>query len=179
VQRNVLRQDPDGTCRLVAGEETETIRCGLVFPSIGYQVQPLKGVPFDAAAGTVEHRRGQVLDRGVAVPGLFVTGWAKRGPHGVIGANKPDAQETVRCLLEAQKAGLLPSPTAVDDLAVTLVTEGVDCVSYADWQLLDALEVEAGRPEGRPRRKFTDFDSMLTALANSDRAEEELAVGEC
>ena len=174
----VRRSPIPGRAIAPTGSPDEVVPCGLVFVSAGYRVQPLPGAPFDEALGSVPHRRGQVVRAGGGsdaegeVPGLFVTGWAKRGPRGVIGSNKPDAQETVRTLLEAFRAGRLPSPIAPDDdVEAALASRGVPVVSYPDWKLLDGLEVEAGRPEGRPRRKFTDAASMLEALslAHPDR----------
>lgn len=165
VVRNELVPGPDGIPRLAPTGELDEIPCGLVFTSIGYGVQPLAGVPFDADRGFVPHVRGQVVSGDECVPGLFVAGWAKRGPRGVIGSNKPDAQETVRTLVDAYKAGRLPAPQAVPDVEDALASAGVRFVSYPDWKLLDGLEVEAGRPAGRPRRKFSDALSMLEALA--------------
>jgi ferredoxin--NADP+ reductase len=167
VSRNGLVPGPDGLPRLTPTGPTEDIPCGLVFLSIGYGVQPMAGVPFDAVRGCVPHERGQVLEGQAAVPGLFVTGWAKRGPRGVIGSNKPDAQETVRTLIAAHRAGQLRAPEVEQDVEAALSAAGVRFVSYPDWKLLDGLEVEAGRPAGRPRRKFADARSMLEALART------------
>ncbi|MGC4115371.1 MAG: FAD-dependent oxidoreductase [Myxococcales bacterium] len=169
VARNALLPGPDGVPRLTPTGQTEDIPCGAVFTSIGYGVQPFPGVPFDAARGCVSHRRGQVTDEsGQPVPGLFVAGWAKRGPRGVIGSNKPDAQETVRTLIDAARAKSLPEPQLLgEDIVAALSRSGVRCVSFPDWKLLDGFEVEAGRSEGRPRRKFTDAGAMLEALAQA------------
>ncbi|MBI5545869.1 MAG: FAD-dependent oxidoreductase [Deltaproteobacteria bacterium] len=178
VRRNRLVRGPDGLGRLEAIGQSELVECGLVFRSIGYRVQAFQGVPFDSAAGVVPHRHGQVMREGVPEPGLFVTGWAKRGPRGVIGSNKPDAQETARCLLEAYHAGALPPPRCGQDVEALLSSRKVPFVSYPEWQLLDSLEVEAGRAAGRPRRKFTDAPSMLRALAEGDQGDAERAGGE-
>ena len=166
LQRNRMEKSPSGSWQLVPEGPTELLEAGLVFSSIGYQVEPLPDAPFDPKGGVVPHRRGQVLDGGAPVPGLFVTGWAKRGPHGVIGANKPDAQETTRCLLEAWRAQALPAPQG-EEIEALLQSRGVAFVSYPDWRLLDTLEVDAGQDAGRPRRKFVDAESMLRALAQS------------
>jgi ferredoxin--NADP+ reductase len=153
-------------------DETETLACGIVFRSIGYRVQPLPGVPYDAEWSVIPHDRGQVLDArdGAPVPGLFVAGWAKRGPSGVIGTNKPDASETVGMLLDAKAAGTLPAPSG-SDIGDLLTGRGIDYVSYEDWKMIDALEVQAGEDAGRPRVKFDTVEAMLEALAE-DRTHE-------
>jgi ferredoxin--NADP+ reductase len=150
----------------------EDLPCGLVFRAIGYKVVPVPGVPFDEASGTVPHERGQVVDqeRGQPVPGLFVTGWAKRGPQGVIGTNKPDATETVQSLFAAWEKGALPQPAREEadaDIGKLLDERRILYVTYSDWKLLDQIEVEAGAAEGRPRKKFTDSAAMLYAIASA------------
>ena len=95
-----------------------------------------------------------------------MVGWAKRGPTGVIGTNKPDAVETVNSLLDDMRAGRLegaanPDPRAVVEL---LDARGVRCVTNDEWQTLNALELAKGKEEGRPRVKFTDLDEMLAVL---------------
>ena len=89
--------------RAVPTEERETIPCGIVFRSVGYQGVPLPGLPFDEGSATIPNEGGRVE------PGLYVAGWIKRGPSGVIGTNKKDATETVALLLDDARAGLLPS----------------------------------------------------------------------
>ena len=137
--------------------------------AIGYKVIPLPGVPYDEATASIPHELGQVLQApgGHAAPGLFVTGWAKRGPSGVIGTNKPDAAETVASLLAVANRGGLPTPRGGEDIEAILAARGVPFVTFSDWKLLDSLEVESGKEEGRPRRKFTDVPSMLAALGRA------------
>lgn len=164
--RNRLVRRADGSVAAQATDERELIPCGTVFRSIGYAVAPVPGVPYDAERHRIPHALGQVLDAdGVAVPGLFVAGWAKRGPSGVIGTNKPDAVETVHTLLSALAAGELPEPAAAD-VTELLNERDVRYVSYDQWKLLDELETHAGEVEGRPRVKFRDVASMLQALAS-------------
>ncbi len=100
------------------------------------------------------------------ISGEYVTGWIKRGPSGIIGTNKPDSVETAALLLEDVTTGKSwhpanPYPEAVEAL---LETRGVEYVTYADWQALDAEEVTRGAVLGRPRLKFTTIEDMLAAI---------------
>ena len=86
--------------------EFETLDAQMVLRSVGYQSVPLPGVPFDTRASVVPNAQGRVLgEDGAPLPGEYVAGWLKRGPTGVIGTNKSDAAETVRCLLEDLAGG--------------------------------------------------------------------------
>jgi ferredoxin--NADP+ reductase len=166
--RNVLVQSEDGSLRPRATDETETIPVGLVFRSIGYKGVALPGVPFDERGGLIPNQHGRVIDlqTKAAVPGVYVVGWIKRGPSGVIGTNKPDAVETVERLLEDARTGQLFAPARTDRTAIEtlLTTRGVDYDTYADWQALDALEQANGQALGRPRLKFSRVEDMLEAV---------------
>jgi ferredoxin--NADP+ reductase len=109
-----------------------------------------------------------VLDpnTGHPVAGEYTGGWIKRGPSGVIGTNKPDAAETVTCMLEDLGRGAVldpPAPTAAAADALVRSRQP-QYVSYDDWRHLDRIEVERGRAEGRPRVKLTRLDEILGAL---------------
>jgi ferredoxin--NADP+ reductase len=175
--RNMAQRRDDGRISVVPTTDSQELRCGVVFRSIGYRVTPVPGVPYDEAHSAIPHRGGQVLTAagGPALLGLFVSGWAKRGPTGVIGTNKPDANETVQALLEARRAGTLPQPSA-RDVADLLRERAVAFVSFSDWKLLDELEISAGRVYGRPRRKMTEVATMLAALDNAAVESEAAAV---
>jgi ferredoxin--NADP+ reductase len=168
IARNALVRTETGYVTVRPTGEEERLECDAVFRAIGYMVTAVPGVPYDEARQTIPHDRGQVLESpgGTPVPGLFVAGWAKRGPTGIIGTNKPDAAETVQTLLAAWRAGALPTPSA-GDVVDLLAARGVRYVTYEDWKLLDQLETEAGSREGRPRVKFTDVEEMLLALAGA------------
>jgi len=153
----------------VAAEGTgvvEELPVGLVVRAVGYRSLPLAEVPFDEKRAIVPNERGRVVDpaTGAAVPGLYVTGWVKRGPTGLIGSNKPDGAETAAAMLEdlpATAAAQEGSPDGVDRL---LAERGVRCVDFAQWRRLDQLEVERGRAQGRPRIKLGSVAEMLAAL---------------
>jgi ferredoxin--NADP+ reductase len=156
IVRNELVEE-DG--RIVARPtgETETIPCGLVLRSVGYQGVALPGVPFD-------ERRGIIPNTGGRVDGAertYAAGWIKRGPSGVIGTNKKDASETVELLLADARAGTLARIDSTQRLEALLDAKGAAYVEYAGWQAIDAAERAAGEPRGRPRVKLTAWEQLL------------------
>jgi ferredoxin/flavodoxin---NADP+ reductase len=165
VERNELVRDDEGNLRATPTGETETIECGLVLRSIGYRGVPLDDVPFDEGRAVIPNDGGHVLDGpgGGLVPGQYVTGWIKRGPSGVIGTNKKDANETVAMLVADLEAGALPDvedprPEALDEL---LAERGVEPVTQAGWEEIDRHERESGEPHGRPRVKLAHLEKLL------------------
>lgn len=163
LEKNVLVGEPFRQ-RAMATEEREEIACGLVFRSVGYRGVPIPGVPFDDSRGVFPNEDGRILDRGDAVPGLYCAGWIKRGPSGIIGTNKPDSQKTVQgLLLDVPKLEPCEVPSS-DALRELLGSRGVRAVSFADWQKIDAAEIERGQAVGKPREKFTRIEEMLAVL---------------
>lgn len=161
--RNRLEGEPS---RQVAREtgEIEELACGVLFRSIGYRGVPIAGVPFDNDRGIFPNREGRIVDGQNVVPGLYVAGWIKRGPTGIIGTNREDGVATVKSLLaDLPNLGAGDKPGA-DGLQALLKNRGVRVVSYADWQKIDAAEVRRGETEGKPREKFTRVSEMLTAI---------------
>lgn len=169
--RNRLTAGTGGGTRAEPTGEFEELPVGLVFRSVGYRGVALPGVPFDEKAGTIPNERGRVMDRaaGRPVTGVYVAGWIKRGPSGVIGTNKPDAAETADTMLADLAAGAVLAPAEPSaEAADALVRRARPAViSFADWQTLDRLEVERGKALGRPRLKFTHVDEMLARLART------------
>ena len=166
IVRNELVADEDGRVRPVATDEREIVPCGVVFRSVGYLGVPLAALPFDERRGTMPNEGGRVLGAvGAPLPGVYAAGWIKRGPTGVIGTNKKDATETIALLLEDAREGRLPEPEhANGDAPVELLVErGVEFVSYAGWEAIDAVERAAGGPHGRPRIKLCTWDELLGA----------------
>ncbi len=165
--KNELYPHDSGELRARATGDYETIPVGLVFRSIGYHGVSLPGVPFDGWNGVIPNEQGRIIGKNrMPVVGEYVTGWIKRGPTGIIGTNKPDAYETVQHVLKDIERGMAlhphaPSRAAIENL---LAARGIRYVSYADWQTLDRLEIERGEAVGRPRRKFTRVEDMLSAL---------------
>ena len=168
LMRNRLVATPAGTLQPKPTGEMEELPVGLVFRSVGYKGVPLPGVPFNESWGVILNERGRVLDPDTKQPaiGEYTAGWIKRGPTGVIGTNKPDAAETVACMMEDCAQGLLLRPEAPDAVAVEAFLRQRQPLgfSYGDWRRLDALEVAAGRQQGRPRVKLTSVEAMAAAL---------------
>jgi ferredoxin--NADP+ reductase len=168
VVRNRLVADERGVLRAEPTGERETIPCGIVFRSVGYRGVPLPGVPFDEARGVIPNDGGRVLGPdGTHLDGVYCTGWIKRGPSGVIGTNKKDASETVAAMLEDVASGRLAgsghTAAEIDDL---LAERGIEVVTQAGWQAIDAVERSRGEPAGRPRVKLGSWDELL-AVARS------------
>jgi ferredoxin--NADP+ reductase len=168
VARNELHRDESGAIRPRDTGERETIDCGIVFRSIGYKGIGLDGLPFDERRGVIPNKGGRVVDPETAeqVPGQYAVGWIKRGPSGVIGTNKKDAQETVDNLVADASAGKLPAPAdgADEESIVQLLSERApDHVTFVGWQAIDVAEQERGKPLGRPRVKFVRLHEMLDA----------------
>ena len=164
IVHNRLEPDASGSVRAVATDEREVIPCGIVFRSVGYHGVGLPGAPFDTASGTMPNAGGRVLDGdGQPLAGTYCAGWIKRGPTGVIGTNKKDATETVDLLLEDARAGRLASGQADGTIDALLASRGVEVVTYAGWEAIDALERARGEEQGRPRVKLCTWDELLAA----------------
>jgi ferredoxin--NADP+ reductase len=140
------------------------IACGLVLRSIGYNGIAMPGVPFDERAGVIPSEAGRVVANGAAVLGLYVAGWIKRGPTGVIGTNKPDGYETAESLLaDVSRLPQCPAPNT-EQLLERLRNRGVRVVSFDDWRRVDTVEIARGKPAGKPREKFATVEEMLSLL---------------
>ncbi|HEY8769860.1 MAG TPA: FAD-dependent oxidoreductase [Thermoleophilaceae bacterium] len=163
--RNELHRDEGGSIRAKATEATEDIPAGIVFRSIGYKGVPLESLPFDERRGTIPNELGRVAGDGGPLTGEYVVGWIKRGPTGIIGTNKRDAQETVDQLVEDLAEGHLlePSDPDRDSLEQLLDERKPEHVTYEGWEAIDRSEREAGEPHGRPRVKLTRFEQLLEA----------------
>lgn len=135
--------------KVVATGETFSIKCGLVVSAIGYETEEIAGLNYES--GRVSNIDGRVSERNI-----YVVGWAKRGPSGVIGTNKSDSSDVVKLLIEDLK-----NPKTGTDLGEILSKRGVVHISQANWELINQAEVAAGEPHGKPRVKFTDRNKML------------------
>lgn len=168
VERNELVRRPDGSSVARGTGVTFDLEAGLVFRSIGYFGLPIPGVPFDDKAGVIPNADGRVTlgPGGKVVPGLYAVGWIRRGPLGVIGTNKADAQLVAEKIVEdvpglASSAPERRRPESIDAL---LASRKVQVTTYADWTHIDWLEVQAGREQGKIREKFASVEQMMTEL---------------
>lgn len=143
--------------RAVDSGELFDIKCGIVIPAIGYTAEPIEGAPFDRKQGVIVNTDGRVE------PGLYVAGWVKRGPTGVIGTNKPDGDAAAECILKDLGAGGKPGRATFEAL---LSSRGIQAVSYQDWKTIEAAEIAAA-PQGAPRRKFARIADMLAVLGRA------------
>lgn len=171
IGKNELVSDGERISAKDTGDREE-IECGLIFRSIGYLGVPLEGVPFDEARGTIANQGGRVTTEpgGDQVPGLYAVGWIKRGPSGVIGTNKKDAQETADNLIaDILEGKTLDAAMAADPAAVPalLSDRAPDAIGFDEWQKIDAVEVANGESQGRPRVKFTSIADMVAAAKGS------------
>jgi ferredoxin--NADP+ reductase len=123
-----------------------TVKCGLVITAIGYQAAGINGVPYEN--GKVVNTDGRVNEN------LYVVGWAKRGPSGVIGTNKSDAAAVVELMISDLK-----TPKAAGDISLLLTHQVV--VDQSAWQKINEAEVAAGEPKGKPRVKSVNRDELL------------------
>ncbi len=138
--------------------EVETIRTDLVVSCIGYRTSPIDGVPFDERAGRFANDEGRVL------PGLYAVGWARRGPSGTIGTNRPDGYGVVELIAADIASGDLGAARkqGSDGFDALAAERGLDVVTFADWKKIEQAEERAAR-EGAPREKFVDIAAMIRA----------------
>jgi NADPH-dependent glutamate synthase beta subunit-like oxidoreductase len=150
VERTAL----DSDLRSVSTGEHYAIDAGLVIACIGYQTPPIAGVPYEHGRGRFANVEGRIL------PGLYCVGWARRGPSGTIGTNKPDGIAIAERVLEdiGRGAGKAGRP----GLDALLAARGVTPVTFRDWRKIDAAEVAAAH-DGHPREKFVTIEAMLSA----------------
>lgn len=142
----------------------ESIDCGLVFRSVGYQGVPVKGLPFQPNGGTIPNQKGRITDSEQVYIGLYAAGWIKRGPTGIIGTNKGDSEETIQSLVEdIPQLNPCPEPSS-EAVLEFLKSREVRVVSFADWKKIDAAEIERGAKLGKPREKFVRVTGMLSAI---------------
>lgn len=144
--------------RAVGSGETYSIPADLVVACIGYRTSPITGVPFDQRAGRFANDEGRILT------GLYCVGWARRGPSGTIGTNRPDGYGLIEKIAEDIDAGKLgrigkKGRAGFDALAAE---RGLDVVTFQDWKKIEEAEASAAR-EGAPREKFVDVAAMIKA----------------
>ncbi|MDN3645200.1 FAD-dependent oxidoreductase [Pontixanthobacter aestiaquae] len=168
---NPIAIEGDGTVASVRVEETRiangkavgtgkiyAIPADLVIACIGYRTSPIPGVPFDERAGRFANDGGRIL------AGLYCVGWARRGPSGTIGTNRPDGYSLIEKVAEDMDSGVLgrigkKGREGFDALAKE---RGLDIVTFQDWKKIEEAEAAAAR-DGSPREKFVDIEAMIKA----------------
>ena len=128
-------------------DERFSIKCGLVITAIGYEAASIPGIPYER--GKVVNNEGRVDEN------LYVVGWAKRGPSGVIGTNKSDSTEVMKLLVEGLK-------TAKSNGDITDLLTDKSHVSQEKWEAINASEIAAGEPLGKPRKKAVTREELLS-----------------
>ncbi len=168
MERNRLVWDEQGRSRCVGTGVFESIDVGLVFRSVGYRGIPIPGVPFDERKGLIPNAAGRVLrpPGQEAATSEYVVGWIKRGPSGLIGANRRDSAETVRGMMEdLQGRAARTLPEGNHEVPERLLMErGVRPIRFRDWRLIDEEERERGRSRGKVRDKITDPEEVAEVL---------------
>ena len=153
VERTVL--DESGAAKGTG--ETYEVPASLIVTSIGYQTPRMEGVPYDQRGGKFANEQGKIAD------GLYAVGWARRGPTGTIGTNRPDGYEVAEHVATAIPAGSDGDRPGGAGLDALLQERGVRATSFDDWRAIEAAEIAAARP-GSPREKFVRHGDWLKIL---------------
>lgn len=165
---NHLIRDESGRLQAMPSGEESVLETGLILRAIGYRGYPFPGLPFDEHKGVIANVDGRVVNSGQILPGVYVTGWIKRGPRGIIGTNKQCAKETVEALLADVNCNRLDRTNTLDrEKVLELVSQRKsDIVSLDKWRKIDRFEKLQGRLWQRPRNKICDIYKMLYVACN-------------
>ncbi|MBU4466220.1 MAG: FAD-dependent oxidoreductase [Actinobacteria bacterium] len=157
------RTRPDGQGGVGGTGELREVAVSALYRAVGYFGSPLPGVPFDKRHGVIPNHEGQVLrkDSNERVPGVYATGWIKRGPVGLIGHTKSDAMETIRHLINDQASWWQPADTSEEAIPALLEERGVRWTDLDGWHRLDEHEMALGAPHERARIKVVPRDEMV------------------
>ena len=155
VQRvRVERMRLDDQYRSISTGESYTIDCSMVISCIGYQTPSIDGVPYEHGRGRFANLDGRIL------PGLYCVGWARRGPSGTIGTNRPDGYNIIDTVAEDMATGGDKDGRA--GLDALLALRKVDIVTFSDWKKIEEAEIARAR-DGAPREKFVRIEDMIAA----------------
>ncbi|MEP5938806.1 MAG: FAD-dependent oxidoreductase [Erythrobacter sp.] len=146
------------TGRAIGTGEFYDIPADLVVSCIGYRTSPIPDVPFDERMGRFPNDEGRIL------PGIYCVGWARRGPSGTIGTNRPDGNGVVELIREDMDAGVLgrAGKSGREGFDALAAKRSLDIVTFQDWKKIEQAEEEAAR-DGAPREKFVDVEAMIKA----------------
>ncbi|PUZ75090.1 hypothetical protein GQ55_1G121100 [Panicum hallii var. hallii] len=173
LEKTALKVDEVTRKQVAVGTgEFEDLKCGLVLKSIGYKSLPVQGLPFDKIRGVVPNLRGRVMssesETATVETGLYVVGWLKRGPTGIVATNLHCAEETVASILEDDRKGVLRAPSdskkhGRTGLVEILEQKNVHFVPFSGWEKIDSKEKMAGQLRNKPREKITTWDGLQKA----------------
>ena len=153
VERTEL--DEQGAAR--GTDETYEVPTSLIVTCIGYSSSAIDGVPYDEKAGKFRNEKGRIADR------LYAVGWARRGPTGTIGTNRPDGYEVADQIAAELPRGSTSERAGAEGLKQLLTSRGVMATDYDDWRKIEETEVSRARP-GSPREKFVRIEDWLQAI---------------
>jgi ferredoxin--NADP+ reductase len=153
----VERTRLDDAGRAAGTGETYEVPASLVISSIGYSTPPLEDVPYDERGGKFVNENGKIADR------LYAVGWARRGPSGTIGTNRPDGYEVAEAIASALPPGSSSERSGAAALKAILAGRDVMPTDYDDWRKIEQAEAANARP-GSPREKFVRVEDWLKAL---------------
>ncbi|MBO1901581.1 FAD-dependent oxidoreductase [Leucobacter weissii] len=157
----IERTAPDGAGGVIDTGEFEVIPLQSLYRAVGYYGSPLDEIPFDDARGVIPNEQGRVTDAsGSRLPGVYATGWIKRGPVGLIGHTKSDAMETLECLLEDRETWWRPIEPEASRIPELLEERRVPYTTVEGWHRLDEHELSLGEAAGRTRVKVVPRDEM-------------------
>ncbi|MGI6797869.1 FAD-dependent oxidoreductase [Gordonia sihwensis] len=159
------RTELDGTGNVKGTGKTRDWDVTAVYRAVGYLSDNLPEIPFDDQAGVIPNEAGRIFDDGKHLTGLYTTGWIKRGPVGLIGHTKGDANETVECILEDMRNGDLNEVEDASEASVVdlLESRGIPFTTWDGWYRLDEHERKLGEAQGRDRVKVVEREDMLAA----------------
>jgi ferredoxin--NADP+ reductase len=160
----IERTELDGNGGVAGTGEFREYPVQAVYRAVGYFGSELPEIPFDAKYGVITNQAGRVLDEaGNAIPGVYATGWIKRGPVGLIGHTKADAMETIACILADQNSWWKPTEPEEQSVDQMLSDRGVKFIGWPEWLKIDATEKALGEAQSRERVKLVERQDFLDA----------------
>ena len=159
----IERTKLDGTGNVKPTGEFREFPIQAVYRAVGYFGSELSEVPFDEKAGVIPNDKGRVLDSdGKHIPGVYATGWIKRGPVGLIGHTKSDAIETIAQVIQDKKTWWQPASPAEESVTALLTSRKIDFVGWPEWLRIDAEEKRLGQSQERERIKLVEREDFLS-----------------
>lgn len=160
----IERTELDGNGGVTGTGEIREFPVQAVYRAVGYFGSELDSIPFDHKHGVITNDAGRVLDEsGKHIPGIYATGWIKRGPIGLIGHTKSDAMETIACVLADRDTWWDPAHADEDDVVQLLTSKGVQFLGWPEWLKIDATEKALGAAQDRERVKLVEREDFLKA----------------